>query len=224
MIKKILCLLILTLTFAGSYARKGEAPDTISAIRAFLEMPSGELDMLSKNARADMLDYYATDSVYRVVNNMKGRSWLLHATPDFLEVRLTEASTMQFKVLEMKDGSQIIMTVYTVGAENDSRDSTIKFYDSKLNPLKTEKFFTTPKLSDFFDLKGYKTNMKEIEEILPFYTYLFEANAKNSNLTGKLTYEDRITTEDQKILELFLRPQIVFSWNGSRFSLQKKQQ
>lgn len=202
-------------------AKEKESLDTISARRAFLEMPSGVLDLLSKDTRSDMLIYYDNDSIYKAKNNLDGVSFLETVTPDFISIRLTDASRMQLKVLKLKNGSEIVMNIYTTGTEGDSGDSDVTFYDSRLKPLDKEKLLPSPRLSDFFDTKGYKTKMKEIEEILPFFTVAYEAGPQDSSLKANLTYGDRLTVEDTKILELLLKPEITYQWNGKVF-LNKK--
>lgn len=213
----ILTLLLPMLCPLDSTAGRNETPDTITARRAFVEMPSGVLDMLSRNTRLDMLDYYDTDSIYKTSNNLRGQAWLEEVTPDFLSVRLSGASTMQFKVLPLKDGRQILMTVYTVGDEGAAKDSEIEFYDARLNPLPTTKFFPEPRLADFFDTKGYQTRMKEVETILPFFNFFFEAGPDTTDITGKLSYGDILTLEDAGIIELLALPQVTFHWDGRKF-------
>lgn len=198
-------------------AKGNESNDTISARRAFLEMPSGNMDLLSKSTRTEMLIYYDNDSIYKAPNNQGGTSQLTKVTPDFLEVELTPSSTLQMKVLKTKDGKDILMTVHTIGAPGDTRDSEIAFYDARLQPLPTEKIFPTPKLETFFDTKGYKTKMKEVEEILPFHAYFFEASAESPDLTGRLSYDDLLTVEDAGIIQLLVKPQVTFKWDGKRF-------
>lgn len=218
-----LALIFLTLlSSAMAFAKEREVTDTISARRAFLEMPAGVLDLLSHDTRLDMLTYYDNDSTYRATNNLNGLSTLQTVTPDFLSVQLTDVSSMQFKVLRLKDGKEILMTIYSTGGEGESIDSDIQFYDADLRPLKKEKYFPTPELGDFFDLKGYKTKLKEIREMMPFYTIMFEANPDNSNVTGTLTVGDTLTLEDLRIIEMFRKPNVTFLWNGKEFKLMKK--
>lgn len=216
---KIILILTALLPLAA-FSKGKEVPDTITARRAFVELPSGVLDLLPSDTRVDMLIYYDNDSIYDAPNNLQGKSRLTKVTSDFLEVELSPASTLQFKVLKLKNGKEILMTVYTIGAPGDNRDSEVAFYDSGLNPLPKEKYFSTPKLETFFDTKGYSTDMKEIEGMLPFYTFWYEASPDNDTLTGRLTYRDITTIEDAKIIELLVRPEVKFEWTGKNFKKQ----
>lgn len=159
-----------------------------------------------------------TDFFY---NDLNGQSQIDTLTNDFMQVKVSDASTLQLKVLQKKNGDDVVLCLYTTGTPDESRDTDISFFDSRMNPLPKKNFFPEVKLSDFFDTRGYKTKMKEIEEILPFYTYYFEVNPDNNDITGKLTYSDRLPIEDAKILELFLKPEITFLWDGAKYKLSR---
>lgn len=218
----LILILLALLPSAMAMAGKKESRDTISVARAFRELPISSLDLLSPEARQQMLSSYKTDSVVNVLNNLSGLSSLEKLTDNYALVKLTPVSTLQIKVLPMKDGNEIVMTIYTTGNNNDSKDSDIAFYDSRLNPLPKEKYFPLPKLSDFFNVsKGFKTNMKEIADMLPFYTIFFEASPSDNNVKGSLTLGDILTVEDQKLVEMFLRPEVNFLWDGKKFKVQK---
>lgn len=216
-LKYFLVVLVALLPSVLCRGKKVESLDTISARRAFMEMPASVLDILSKNSRFDMLAYYDNDSIYKAENNLRGISYLEKVTDDFLSVKLTDASSLQIKILKLKDGNDLIMSIYTTGREKEALDSDIRFYNTAMQELPKEKFFPTPELSLFFSTKGYKTSMKEIEQILPFYTILFQANPDNSNVSGKLTLGDILTVEDTKLVEMFLKPEVIFEWNGKMY-------
>lgn len=215
----IICMALLSVTLC--MAEKAKNHESISVTDAFINMPEGVMDILSKDSRATMIDQFEMDSIKEIINDFQGISTIDTIADDYMAVQLSNASSIQLKVLKKKNGEEILMTIYTTGNKNESLDSDVMFYDAQLNPLPKKDYFQTPKLSDFFNTKGYKTKMKEIEEILPFYTILFEATPENSNLRGKLTYSDRLTIEDAKILELLLKPDVIFVWDGNKFKLSK---
>lgn len=196
-------------------AKPGTSPDTISARRAFAELPEISMEILSKDSRLDMLDYYDNGSTYAAKNNLRGTARLDTVTPDFVAVELTPVSSLEVKILPTK-GGDIVMTLYTVGAEGDSRDTEIRFYDAELNPLPAEKYLPKIRIEDFFDTKGYKTKPKELIEMLPFHAVYFETRPGENTLTARLTYHDVMTVEDTKIIELFSKP-LQFQWIGGRW-------
>lgn len=204
------------LPLAG-HARRVESRDTVSARRAFIEMPSMTLDMLSKNTRLDMLDYYDNDSIFMAPNNQMGEAFLEKVTPDYLSVRITPASRMQFKVLPVGNGNEILMTIYTTGEDGSARDSEIKFYDASLNPLPSAGYFRAPRIKDFFDLKGKGITLKEIEETLPFQAYAFEAQPGTTDLTGMISIDDILTVEEAKTIFPLARPAVTYVWDGKKY-------
>lgn len=217
---KIKTLLLISLVFLPSFLCMGkgkETTDTISSKRAFIELTENGLDLLATSTRLDMLDYLDADSLVSVDNKLHGKSRLETVTPDFLELKLTDVSTMQIKILKQKDGKDIVMTIHTVGGEGDCAESDVMFFDAGMQPLPTGRFLPELKLADFFDLKGYRTNIKEIEEILPFYSVAIEANKDNSELTARLTSGDAMTVEDYNLVKMFMKPEVKLAWNGKKF-------
>lgn len=194
-----------------------ESADTISVRRAFVEMPEDIIDLLTRDTRMDMLDYFDADSTYVAVNNLRGPSEIMRLTSDFMGVRVTPSSTLQLKVLKMKNGGDIVMAIYTIGEEGNTMESEIRFFDSNMKELPADKFFKTPKLSDFFDTKGYQTSMKEIEEMIPYYTVAYDAGPDNAEITARLALGDILTVEDEAIVSLLMKPALHYAWNGKKF-------
>lgn len=218
---KFFIILSLLFAFLPSFGKKAENTDTISIRRAFLDLPSETLDILSKNARFYMLAYLDNDSLVNVENNFQGLSHIEKATPDYLKVSLTPASSIQLKILKLKSGAEIVMSIYTTGEEGDAADSAISFFDSSLRPLQSSTFFPAPKIEDFVNTKGFDTGIKEIKEMLPFYSFRFEANPENDNITGHLSYNDILPIEDSKIIQLVAKPNVTYVWDGKQFKIKK---
>lgn len=222
MIRKIKGILIIIMVALPLLCRaKESAPDTISVRRAFIEMPSGVLDLLSQDARLNMLDYYDVDSLrYKAINNLRGDSRIEELKPGYIRVALTPVSSIQLKVLKMTNGRDIVMSIYTTGLGND-RDSKVEFFDASLRKLETSKFLPDLKLKDFFSIpKGYQTSMKDIEEMIPFYSVWYEASAGSSTISGRLGYQEAVTLEDAKIIDMFALPSLTLGWNGKKFTLK----
>ena len=179
------------------------------------------LEILPKSTRLDMLDYWDVDSVYKASNVMEGLSWLEKVTPDYLKVRITSVSTLEIKILQGKK-DKLVMTVYTVGDNEQAQDSQIKFYDENLKELNESKFLVLPRIKDFFEIpKGSKTKMKEIEEMIPFPTIAFNANPDNSNLEARLTVSQYINQDDWNIAKLFAKPYIILEWKKDKYKIEK---
>lgn len=191
-------------------------PDLTSARGVFERLQAPALDILGKSTRLDMLDYWDADSVYRAKNAMSGLSWLIDVAPDYLKVQLTPVSVFEIKILKDKD-KLLAMTVYTVGGNAQAADSQVDFYadDLTLSPLDTKKYFKAPELKAFFDIpKGSATTMKEIREMIPFPTVEYSANAKNNDISARLTVGEFMDVDDYNIVKLFLKPEVTLRWNG----------
>ena len=148
---------------------------------------------------------------------MQGLSWLENVTPSYLKVRITPVSTLEIKILPSKKG-RLAMTIYTVGDDVQAQDSEIKFYDSNLVKLDTEKYLEMPRVKDFFDIpKGSATKMKEIEQMIPFPTLAFTANSDNNNIEARLTVEQYINQDDWNIAKLFVKPYITLDWKKDKY-------
>lgn len=207
----------------GALAQDAQPSATdLAARNIFAELQSPALEVLKKTTRLDMLDYWDADSVFKAVNGLGGRSWLEKVTPSYLKLMVSPVSSYEIKILPTKKG-KVIMTVYTVGGDSQAADSQVAFYDTTLKPLDAHKYFTAPDLKDFFDIpKGSLTSMKEIREMIPFSTVEWSASPDNDSLTGKLTVEKYMDTDNWNIVKLFLRPSITMEWKGDKYKYKKQ--
>ena len=196
--KKLLLIMLAFLPLVVK-AGKAETPDTISARRAFVEMPTTVLDILSPDTRLDMLDYFDADREYVATNDLRGESRLLTLTPDYAEVNVTPVSTLQIKVLPLKNKSQVVMAIYTVGEAGGASESDVYFFDSKMQPVAKEKFFKEPGLADFFDLKGSSLKAKDLDRYIPFHSVVYRLNPDNT-LTATLAIDDILPIETRQLL------------------------
>lgn len=220
--KPLRLLLLTAMAFAVAGAGAKEVPDTISARRAFVDMPATVLELLPRSTRLDMLDFNDADSVYYAINERDGRSRLDTVTPDYVKVEVTPASDFQIKVFKDRKGNDIVMTIYTVGAEGDSRDSDIRFYNTRLEELDRNALLQLPQMRDFFEIpKGSLTKWKEIEELIPFYTVDYQASPGSDEITGQLTIGEFMNLEDMKLVSLFMKPGVRMAWDGKKLKYQK---
>lgn len=195
------------------------APDTLTAREVFTRLPLGVLDLLNRSTRLDMLDYYDADSLWRAPNAMEGYSRLNEVRPDYLSVEVTEVSNLTIRILNAKKGV-VVMTLYTVGTDEEGRDTEIQFFDSALNPLPTDKFISIPRPEDFLDIpKG--VNRKEIEALIPFPTIEWAVAADAPILTGRMTLGNHLPIESADRLRPLLRPEITRVWDGTKWKPRK---
>lgn len=211
---------LLIFSFPCFSARKAELSDTISVRRAFMELSSAEMDLLSKDRRFEMLIYFDNDSIHKAPNNLGGRSYIEQLTPGFISVKLSDSSSLQIEVLPTVSGSEIVMTVHTVGDDVRNADSEIAFYDSSLRPIATAKLFSTPSLTDFMN-PSQKKRIKEAEMLLPFMNIVYESKADGTTLIARLSYKDIVSMEDARRLDELLIPTVSYIWNGKKYIKNK---
>lgn len=204
-------------------AAAAPADSTLTAARAFADMPISVLDILDRSTRLDMLDYADADSVLDARNLLEGTSRLTQLTPDYARVELTDVSSLQIKVLPYGKNDRIVMALTTVGSPSQAADTGIDFFDSSMRPLDASKLFREPKLADFFDIpRGSATTMREIEGMIPFPTYEITATPGSDDVTLTLTAGPNMDVDDYNIMKLFLRPGVVWRWTGKRFEPARK--
>lgn len=217
------------LSFAGVSAKESnpvESADTLTVGEAFVNLPLPVLDLLTRSNRMDMIDYLKVDSLWQAPNTMGGLSVIELSEPNHLKVKLTDVSSLDIALLpaKIKGTDRVVMTIYTVGTDSAAPDSEICFFMPDMTQLPTAKFFKSPQLKDFFSIpKGSLTKMKELEEMVPFPTYLFSLTGADSDpvVTGRLTVTDVMPEEDRHIVDLFRVAERQWRWNGKEFRLKE---
>ncbi len=195
------------------------AADTLTAAGVFADLPISVLDLLKTNTRLDMLDYFRADSIWQAPNTMGGTSSLDKVTPDYLNVTLTSVSNLEIKILPVKNGA-IAMTVYTVGKPDGASDSEVRFFDSSMRLLPTERYFKLPDLKYFLDIpKGVKDS--DLLSHIPFPSIRLSASSESDMLTGVMTLGPYMPTEDLDAVKPYLRPEVQWKWDGRRFQFIK---
>lgn len=200
-------------------ARKGEAVDTLTASRVFADLPISVLDLVDRSRRLDMLDYYAADSIAKIPNAMEGLSYLDTVAPDYLKVVLTPVTTLGVKVLPCKKGD-VILTAYTIGDKDQAYDTDLRFYDSSYQEIDRKKFMKLATLDDFFDYPD-KAVKELVARLVPFPTVLYEPEAVGSGMSAQLTVGQFMSADDYARIKQYLRPKLHYTWNGSKFNLEK---
>lgn len=205
---------LLTLALMGA-ALTGMAQT--SAADLFTSAPQNVFPLLDQNTRLDMVDYYKNGMSTPSQNSLDGRSLITEMTPASLTVKMTDSSAMQIVELKGPKGSVValISTVATPGL-----DSNIKFFDSDWKPLPTESYFVKPGWKEWLTDSG-RQNQDEVTMQVPFMlaSYRIDPESGTLTLTNNLShFLDKALYDD---LSTYLRPQLVYLWNGKNYTLQK---
>ena len=214
--KWLMTTLCLAMMIAG-YGRMDAqvaAADTLTASKVFVEAPLEVLDLLRPSTRLDMLDYYTqADSILPAPNALGGSSRLVRVATDYLKLQVTPVSTLEIKLLQ-RGKKQMVMTLYTVGDDTMAGDTEVRFFDADLRPLDAAKFLKSPKLVDFFNLKGSGIKEKELREKIPYAAVEYSVGPGSDTLTARLTVLSVLSQEDKDLLKPMLIPALSAPWKG----------
>lgn len=188
-----------------------------SAADLFTSAPQNVFPLLDQNTRLDMVDYYRNGMSNPSQNTLEGRSLITEMTPASLTVKMTDSSAIQLMELKGSKGSVValVSTVATPGL-----DSTIKFFDTDWNPVPAEGIFKKPGWKEWLTDSG-RENQEEVTMQVPFMlaSYRIDPETGTLTLTNNLShFLDKALYDD---LSSYLRPQLVYLWNGKSYTLQK---
>ncbi|MDE5843275.1 MAG: DUF3256 family protein [Muribaculaceae bacterium] len=216
----------------------GIAQDSLwtSVSDAFLLIPDKDLDILAQSQRNEMVIYMHADSVYKCRNVYTGLSWIEDMTQDYMRVHLTDVSSLQLKILPTgKLGTptrRLVMSIYTISGESDTADSTIKFYNlTKYTPdsitlteVAARKYFTLPNPECFYNVDKIKAEgmkLKTLMAEMPFHTVAYTIPAEGNLLTGRLTIDNYLTTEQRDRMNPLLIKTLRWRWTGKKFEMER---
>lgn len=179
----------------------------------FKNAPDEMFPLLSKNDRADLVDYIDAGMAAKVTNLFDGKSELLALDEDYLLLATSASSTVQLKLLPLQ-GDTLICEVRTVKAE--ASDSRIAFYDMDWNRLDSAAMFSFPAISDFFVAA---TDADEYADVCDIYLVSLKMNPDDNTLVAEYTMPDYMNIEDAGEVKPLLR-KLVYNWNGQRFVIE----
>ncbi len=102
----------------------------------FVNMPEAITPLLTKVNREDCVDFLDNHMKAIVDNKLGGKSELLQLTDSYLFMQLTEASTLQVRLLPLNDSINVFCVVKTI--KTPIPDSTIRLYDANWQLLPSQ--------------------------------------------------------------------------------------
>ena len=109
----VLFIFVLSLTLCANAGQRIDA--------YFAKMPQTVLPLLDKTARLDLLDLYNSHLTPKVENVYGGQSALLSKTDDYIQIRCTDASSWQMKLLPVAHYTLIVCISTVRGLNTYSR-------------------------------------------------------------------------------------------------------
>lgn len=174
----------------------------------FVEAPDTVLPLLTRNNRADCVDFLDAKMRARVTNRLDGRSELLSISDDFLELRNSESSTVQMKLLPFGEDT-IIAVVRSVCAE--ACDSRLSFYYKDWSQANVT--FSRPPIKDFFIPTD---SLDFLMARCDIYLVRLSLSPVDNVLTADYTMPQYMSEEDSALVAPKLRT-LRYRWNGVSF-------
>jgi hypothetical protein len=174
----------------------------------FLNAPDSILPLLTQNNRADCIDFLDAGMRARVTNRLDGTSELLAIDDEFLELRSSESSLVQMRLLPCAQDT-VIAVVRSVCAE--ACDSRISFYKKDWSPAALS--FERPGIASFFlptDSLDYLLKRCDI------YLVHLSLSRDDASLRAEYTMPRYMSEEDSLLVAPKLRP-LLYRWEGGAF-------
>lgn len=188
----------------------------------FIYLPQEINQINSNDSRIPMVEYYAlADSTVETFNYLGGVSRIKKMTKDFIDVKVSDASSIAIRLLTQDDKRFAVVSHTVYGPAGDSE---IYFIEED-EILDGGKYFKAPELKDFFIIpKGSKIKMSEIEDMIDFVTIEYRLNESDYSLRAILTIGEHIDKDNYNKIKPFIREEIVYHWNGKKYIKEKNKQ
>ena len=157
MMKRILSILVLALFTMQMDAQ-------VSMRDVLKSMPDSITPLLEKNTKLNLIDYIDAGQKAEEKNRLGGKSGLVVLTDTRALIQMTEASTMDIKLLSSPESAIGIIT--TVHSDSETYASVIKFYSPDWKLTKTvypKEFKKVEWDNDSEEMKNTKYNPLEIK-------------------------------------------------------------
>ncbi len=207
-----LTLLVFILGIFSSFAVKAQEAKTV-----FVNIPDSLCPLLTSVNRADCIDFIESKMKAQVTNRFGGKSEMTELSPDYVSLKMSDASGWQMKLLPLNDSVKVVCAVFTVCAP--ACDSHIRFYTTDWKELPAEEFLPSEPQIDHFFTSSDSTDYDFIDARLQADMTLMKAelSKEDETLTFTLATPEYMEKEAAEKLKPFLRRSIVYTWKGGKF-------
>ena len=182
----------------------------------FVAMPDTLVPLLTKVNREDFGDFLASKMKAEVRNRFGKTSEMTELTDDYLYLKMTSVSSMEMKLLPLKDSLKVICVVQTYQAP-----VKVRFYDTDWKPLEASRFIDLPADSLFFRTPANKVQADSLQNLRTHTDIsLQEArlSADNRTLLFRYTTPDYLDKATSANLQAYLiRKPLRYVWENGRF-------
>ena len=186
--------------------------------KVFIAMPDSLTPLLTKVNKEDCIDFLASNMKAEIKNRFDKSSEMKVLTEDYLQMQMTENSTLEMKLLPINDSIKIVCIVKTVCSS--ACDSEIRFYDTNWKeefpqkdylqlPAPQTFFLPTDTVSSEVELIKKKADMHVMKAVL---------SKDDSSLSFIYTTPGYLNQEDREKLLPYLRKEaVVYRWKDGKF-------
>jgi len=119
-------------------------------------MPQEVCPILSEYNRLEIVDNQKNNKTMQTRNLFRTFSTMEELTDDYAHLIISKNSEKEMKMLTKKDGTRIIMVISTIFCD-DVPDSSVAFYSTDWEPLRTFDYYTLPPINNFRKVTVDKT-------------------------------------------------------------------
>lgn len=179
-------------------------------------MPGRLVPFLDHNHQIEMTEFIAMGIGGEVDNQLQGKSRMDTLATDYIQVTLTEASTLEIKRLPVAGGDSILCVVHTVGLPQG--ESTVNFYTQEWEPLSSPLAKLTPEKMlqqltlrpDTMPAARYDSLCSLLDPVMT----MAHLCVSDENLTLELSLP-LLSKDDRTALNGILRKRVI-RWDGKR--------
>ena len=184
----------------------------------FVAMPDSIVPLLTKVNREDCIDFLDSNMKAMVKNRFGNVAEMKVLTDDYVQMQVSEVSTLEMKLLPVNDSTRVICMVKTVCAS--ACDSSVRFYASDWSAeLAAKDFLQVPSGDDFFLPNDSLTDEAALARKMADMPAMKASLSKDdASLTYQYTTPDYLNKEDrEKLLPLLKKEPMVLRWSEGRF-------
>lgn len=182
----------------------------------FIAMPDSLAPLLTKVNKEDFGDFLASNMKAEVKNRLGKNSEMLKLTADYLDLKMSESSEVQMKLLPVNDSVNVVCVVHTY--KGPAADSNIRFYNTQWEELPLSSYLTLPKEDAFYkapvaeaDQETYHNLRKQAD----MYLFVAKLSEKDNTLLYSYTTPDYLDKETAEKLKPFLNAEpLKYIWTG----------
>ena len=181
----------------------------------FTSMPDSIFPLLTAKNRHDMVDFYKNKMEAKVRNRLGDYALLDTLTEGYLRLTPSKASTVEMKLMETEDSTNIICLIQTVKAP--VQDSSVRFYDSEWRRLFWLEL-PVASTSDFFEEvpDSVSKEMQFVQRSIDDLRLIAVSVSPDEPVFTMQLAIDELAKEEKKIAERHLLS-VRYRWTGKDF-------